>query len=153
MPNRAEIEAKEEFMFWKSIEWKYDAVGFDEEWSELLAEIINGQLTDRIARSAETKYDRRYVISSEHPWHVERLLEHLRSKFPKYEFAAHTDYLNRKWWRIVARTTSCRAIPVGQMKKIRSAARAILRNIEAKYSGGSAKSKTGFWRGIADLFS
>ena len=132
-------------MFWKTVNWKYDAVDFDDEWKDLVDSIVKGELTDKPARSSEKRYDNRYLVSAAHELHAERVIENLQAKYPQLQFAAHTNFNDRKWWHILVRTKSERAPSAKERKNLRSAAKAILRNVEAKYPQGKPQKKTGFW--------
>ena len=86
----------------------------------------------------EEKYDRRFVESASCKQYAERLLANLQEKNPKYEFAAHSDataYPPNSYWRVLARLPKGRPLPDAELKKLRRAAKAILKNVEAKYPG------------------
>ena len=135
-------------MFWRTLRWEYDAIDFDDEWKDLIDEIAKGDVTGKPARGAERKWDNRRIVDVEYGLHAERLIEHLSKQFgDRFDFAAHTHHSSRSWYSILARTKSKRAPLKRDRKKITAAARAILRDVEAKYPKGRPQ-HTGFWASL-----
>lgn len=144
-----------------TVDYHYHAIDFDDELESLVNTMVDAYNREEAApRKAENLYDRIYVQSTECEGYAERALEILIEKFPRYQFAAHSDataFPANSYWRILATTESRRAINKEQMRKIRAAATRILKNVEAKYPEIKQLEKKstpqGLWGTILDIFA
>jgi hypothetical protein len=119
------------------------SVKADEALSEAIYENTIGKLSARGVNAAERKRDRaderlddRYVESTQHKLHAERLLASLQGRYTDLNFAAYTDpraYPKYSWWRIVVCAKGGKAPSYEKLRKIQRAAKAILENIANKY--------------------
>ena len=147
------------------VDYQYHAIEFNEELSAVVNAMVEANIKgESVPRKIESYYDNIYVQSTECEDYAERALEILRERYPRYEFAAHSDATTlppNSYWRLLAKTQSGRAINKEQMRKIRGAAKRILLNIEAKYPEVAEKQhreiekkskRSGFWGTILDIF-
>lgn len=124
---------------------KYDAINWDEGWSELVDPIVEAHENDKPYGRLEDKYDRRFITSASCKLYAERLLENLQKKYDQYEIAAHTDataWPRNSYWRILIRKSQAKPIPERELTKIKQSAKAILRNVEKKYPGVGEKEQS-----------
>jgi hypothetical protein len=123
---------------------KYEAIDWDDDWAELVDPYVEAWENEKPTTRLEEKYDRRLVESASCRLYAERLLENLRKQNDSLSFAAHTDATGwppNSYWRIVVRKANGKPVSDEQLGKLKRAAKAILRNIEAKYPDIGAKTQ------------
>ncbi len=138
----------------------YHSINWDDAWAAMLEPFHAasndfhanmGDMPDRKFKKIETrlnredaKYDKFCLESAACELYAERLINNLTEKYPKYQFAAHTDpyaHPPNGYWRILGRAASGKSIASKDYSKLKRAAKAILRNVEKKYPGEGEKAQ------------
>lgn len=84
----------------------------------------------------ETKYDRYCFISASCKLYAERLLSNMAKKYPKLQFASHSDpfgFPANVYWRLLVRSSTGKAVSAKVRGEVTKSAHLILKNIEKKY--------------------
>lgn len=122
------------------MEMKYKTLNWDDDWSAVVEPYFIAWATDKPIDRLEAVYDSRYVGSADCRPYAVRVLEILKERHPKYVFAAHTDitaHPPNSYWRIVVRSPGGKPVRGADLGKLQAAAKAIYRNVAAKYPGAA----------------